>query len=68
MAETTSAVQKKESFFEGVRTEFKKIIWPTKKDVAKETTAVVLVSVFVGLIIALLDYLIQFGVDFLIKL
>lgn len=62
------AKAEKESFFSGIKTEFNKIIWPTQKAVAKETTAVIAVSVVVGLIIAVLDYLIQFGVDFLIGL
>ncbi len=63
-----SATPAKEGFFAGISSEFKKIIWPTRIAVAKETTAVVVVSVVVGLIIALLDYVIQYGVDVLIKL
>ena len=45
--------------------QFKKIIWPDKKSLARQTTAVVVVSVVMGLVIALLDYFIQYGVDFL---
>ena len=58
----------KESWFAGLKTEFKKIIWPTKESLAKQTTAVVIVSVVVGLIIALLDFIIQYGIDILVKL
>ncbi len=58
----------KESFFKGLSAEFKKIIWPDKKSLARQTTAVVVVSVVMGLVIALLDYFIQYGVDFLIGL
>ncbi len=58
----------KESFFSGLSTEFKKIIWPDKQSIARQTAAVIAVSVVLGLVIALLDYLIQYGVDFLVGL
>ena len=58
----------KENWFAGLKDEFKKIIWPTKESLAKQTTAVVIVSVVVGLIITLLDFFIQHGVDFLVNL
>ena len=52
----------------GLSAEFKKIIWPDKQSLVRQTTAVVAVSVVVGLIIALLDFIIQYGVDFLVGL
>ena len=58
----------KESWFAGLKAEFNKIIWPTRESLAKQTTAVVVVSVIVGLVIALLDSLIQYGVNFLVNL
>ena len=58
----------KESFFSGISAEFKKIIWPEKKSLARQTTAVIAVSVVMGLVIALLDFIIQYGVDFLVGL
>jgi len=58
---------KKQSFFKGLKKEFKKITWPTKDDTVKQTTAVIVISLVVGAIIALLDTAIQYGVDFLIK-
>ena len=58
----------KTSWFDGVKAEFKKIIWPEQKSVVRQTIAVVAVSVVTGLIIALLDWGIQQGVDFLIGL
>ena len=54
-------------FFKGVKAEFKKIIWPTREALVKETTAVVVISVILGFIIALLDWVIQFGLGFIIK-
>ena len=35
----------KKSFFKGLKSEFKKIVWPDKKTLTKETTAVVVISV-----------------------
>ena len=58
----------KERWFAGLKAEFKKIIWPTKESLARQTTAVVIVSVVLGLIITLLDTLIQYGVNFLVNL
>ena len=58
----------KTGFFSSIKSEFKKIIWPDKTTVRKETTAVVTVSVLLGLLIALLDIVLRYGVDFLISL
>ena len=43
----------KESWFTGLSAEFKKIIWPEKQSLVRQTTAVIAVSVVLGLIIAL---------------
>ena len=48
--------------------EFKKIIWPDKQTLVKETAAVVSVSVVLGAIIALVDFLAQHGIDILVNL
>ena len=55
-------------FFRDTKGEFKKIIWPDNKSLARQTGAVVATSVVLGLVIALLDFLIQYGVDFLVGL
>ena len=55
----------KEKWFEGVKGEFSRITWLEKGDVARQTTAVVIVSVVVGFIIAILDRLIQSGINIL---
>lgn len=67
MGETENKAPK-QSFFTGLSAEFKKIIWPDNKSLARQTTAVIAVSVVMGLVIALLDFAIQYGVDFLIGL
>ena len=43
-------------FFKGVRAEFRKIIWPDRYTLLKQLVAVLVVSVIVGVIIALVDY------------
>ena len=58
----------KTSWFSGLKQEFSKITWTDRKSVVKQTIAVVSVSVVVGLIIAVLDWMIQYGVDFLLGL
>ena len=54
--------------FSQIKAEFKKIIWPDRTTVRKETTAVVVVSVLLGLLIVVLDIVLRYGVDFLISL
>jgi preprotein translocase subunit SecE len=58
----------KPSFFKGLKAEYKKIIWPDKDDVLKQSIAVVCISVVLGAIITVLDFLIQYGIDFLTSL
>ena len=69
MGETAKVekVQKK-SWFSGLKAEFKKIIWPNKQSLVRQTVAVISVSVVLGILIALMDYVIQYGVDFLVGL
>ena len=64
MADST-AKQPRPSFFKGVKTEFKKITWPDRNSTLKQSIAVVAISIVVGIIIALLDYVIKYGVNFL---
>lgn len=55
-------------WFTELKKEFKKVIWPDKMTLAKQTAAVVSVSVVLGAIIALVDFLVQNGVEILINL
>ncbi|MCI8639941.1 MAG: preprotein translocase subunit SecE [Coprococcus sp.] len=55
------------SFFKGVNQEFKKIIWPDRTTLARQTAAVVSVSVVMGLIITVVDILVKYGIDLLVK-
>ena len=52
----------------GLKAEFKKIIWPDQKSLVKQTGAVVAVSIVLGVMIALLDFIFQYGVDILVNI
>ncbi len=68
MSENVNAKAPKKSWFKGLKAEFKKIVWPDKKTIAKETAAVVIVTVILGLVIALLDFIITHGVNLLVNI
>lgn len=42
-------------FFRETKSEFKKIVWPTKKDVFKNTAAVIAISILAGAVIWIAD-------------
>ncbi len=53
------------NFVEGVKAEFNKIKWPSREDIIKQTTAVVVISVIVGALIAVFDYGFGYLVNFI---
>ncbi len=55
----------KPSFWKGVQAEFKKISWPDRQTLLKQSVAVVSISIVLGIIIAILDTILQYGVNFL---
>ena len=64
---TTENPQKK-SFFKGLKSEFKKITWPDKESLGKQTAAVAVVTVLLGILISIIDLVIKFGFDKLLQL
>ena len=54
-----SSEKKTTSFWKALKAEFKKIIWPDKKDVAKQTFLIIVVTIILGVIIKFLDTGIQ---------
>lgn len=68
MGETTGIEKApKKSFFKGLKAEFKKIVWPDQETVGKQTAVVLAVTVALGVIIAVLDFIIKWGLSFIIK-
>lgn len=68
MSDKKKEKREKGSWWNGLKAEFSKIVWLDGKTLGKQTVAVIIVTVILGIIIALLDIGIQFGVDFLVKL
>lgn len=52
-------------FFKGVKAEFRKIIWPDRDTLLKQLAAVLIVTVLLGVVIALIDFGFQNLIDLL---
>ncbi len=72
MSENNAAKNAQESkissFITGIKAEFNKIKWPTREDIYKQTTAVVIISVIVGALIAVFDYGFGYLIDLITKI
>ena len=55
-------------YFRELRSELKKVVWPTPKQVLKNTLVVVCCVLVVGVCIGLFDFVAQVGIDALIGL
>ncbi len=53
-------------YFKSVKAEFKKIIWPGKADALKQSVAVVVTSIILGVAIALIDAGAKFLLGFIL--
>ena len=53
------------SFIDGVKAEFKNISWPDGKSLSRQTTAVIIISVIAGILIAAMDFVFQHGFNFI---
>lgn len=61
-----SSTTLKRSWFKELKGEFKKITWLDRKSLAKQSFVVIVISVLLGCIIAIVDWLIQIGLSFII--
>ncbi|MDF2540299.1 MAG: putative rane protein [Herbinix sp.] len=66
MANTTAEKAPKKSWLKGLKAEFKKVVWPDKEALTKRSFAVIIITAILGIIIAVLDFLIRSGIDFII--
>ena len=57
---------KKTNWFKQMKAEFDRIIWPAKGRVAKETAVVVICAVIIGIVVAVLDMGLQYGIQALV--
>ena len=53
----------KRNWFQELKLEFKKIIWPDKNSLVKESVAVIIIAIILGCIIAAVDYGLHFGLS-----
>ena len=53
-------------YFRELRSELKKVVWPTPKQVLKNTLIVLASVVIVGIFIWMFDFVAQFGINSLI--
>ena len=65
-ANTTQEKAPKKSWFKGLKSEFKKITWPDKETLVKESAAVIVITVVLGFVIALVDMAVNSGVDLIL--
>ena len=65
MADKENPQALKRSWFQELKAEFKKITWPTRKQLTRETIAVVVTAVILGGLITLVDYVLQYGLSFI---
>ena len=52
-------VERSQGFLVAVRAEMRKVTWPTRPELIKATRMIVILSVFLGLTIGLLDWALQ---------
>lgn len=58
----------KKSFFKGLKAEFKKIIWPDKNTIVKESGVVLVITVLLGLVIFAVDLLVKLGLGAILNI
>lgn len=67
MGETVSNEKApKTDFIKGLKAEFNKIIWPDKDSLRKQSVVVMIVTVLLGITIAVLDLIIKYGLNIII--
>ncbi len=54
------------NFFKSIKSEFKKIIWPTPKKLFKDTLVVIVTVIIMGAFLSLVNWLFHLGIEKLI--
>lgn len=65
--EKSAGSSKKTSWFQGLQSEFKKIIWTDRKTLVKQTIAVVVITIILAILIGVMDAVILEGINLLVK-
>ena len=67
MADSSSTEKApKKNFWKGMKAEYKKIVWPNRDTVTKQTIVVLVVSLVLGVLIGVLDMIFKFGINLII--
>ncbi len=67
MGETVSNEKApKKDFIKGLKAEFNKIIWPDNETLKKQSAVVIVSTLLLGIVIAVLDLIIKFGLNIVI--
>ena len=65
--EKSAGTGQKKKWFQGLQSEFKKIVWVDNNTLAKQTVAVTIITVVLAVIISVFDSAILEGVNLLMK-
>jgi preprotein translocase subunit SecE len=63
---SVSTKDKMSTYFRGVRSELKKVIWPDRKELMNYTGVVIFISVLVAIIVYILDLILGGVLSFII--
>ncbi|MCR5736673.1 MAG: preprotein translocase subunit SecE [Eubacterium sp.] len=55
------------AWWAGLKGEYSRIIWPDKPTVVRQTITVIVVTIIIGILIALIDSVVQLGIGALIN-
>ena len=55
------------TYFKGIKSEFKKVVWPNKKQIINNTAIVLLAILIIGGVVVLLDLFFGWGLSLIIK-
>ena len=65
--QTVSTKDKLSTYLKGVRSELRKVMWPSKKELINYTGVVILISILVAVIVYVLDIGINGALSLIIK-
>lgn len=56
------------TWWKNLKNEYSKIVWESRESVTKQTTAVVIITIILGVIIAVVDWILKNGIDLIGKI
>lgn len=65
--EKSAGKGQKKSWFQGLQSEFRKIIWTDRSTLIKQTIAVVVITIILSVLISVMDAGILEGINLLVK-